>query len=465
MTYDLIVIGAGSGGLNIASFMNKAGFKVLLVDKADKNIGGDCLNTGCIPSKALIHCAKLAHSANEASNFGYKVSGKADIKKIKSYINEKIEFIRKHENAAWFRKQGMDVVLGEAKFNSKKSIIVKGKEYHAKNIILATGSRPRKLKITGSDKVEFYSSENIWTIDKIPKNFLFIGGGPISTELGQSFQRLGSQVTILTNTAEFLPKEEPEIRKVLQEQLLSEGMKFHFSSNPVEFKNKNELIFEQNGKKKNIKFDAVFLGIGRELNYQGLDLEKAGIKVHERGIFVNNYLQTTNKNVYLCGDIAGGFQFTHACELQTSTIIKNLFSPIKTKLTYDNFSWVTYTYPEIATFGINEKEMKKRGLNYKRLVLDHTDDDRAIVDQFQDGKSIIYVDNKDKLLGGTIISPNAGEVFQEFVLAKTNNLSISSFLQKIYAYPTASRINKKIITNLFAKKLTPFAKKVLRWMY
>ena len=242
MKYDIIVIGAGSGGLNIAGFMNKAGFKVLLIDKSDENIGGDCLTFGCVPSKALIHISKLVHNAKESEEFGMKVNGKVDIKVVMDYIKDKKEIIRLHENASYFRKIGMDVVLGLAKFASKNSVLVNGKEYFGKKIVLATGSRPRKLKIPGVEKVDYYTNESIFGMKKLPKELLIVGGGPIGIEMAQALRRLGSNVTLIDHHSYFLPKESTEIAKVLFKKLKEEGIKFYFNSNIEKFISSGEAL-------------------------------------------------------------------------------------------------------------------------------------------------------------------------------------------------------------------------------
>ncbi|MAH03198.1 hypothetical protein CMI39_00215 [Candidatus Pacearchaeota archaeon] len=292
---------------------------------------------------------------------------------------------------------------------------------------------------------------------------LVIGGGPIGIELGQAFNRLGSNVSVIQRGPCFLPKEDKEITDVLLKKLKKEGMKFYFNSTPKKFVSYNKVII---GNKTKINFDSVLISVGRELNIENLDLGKAGIKLDESGkkIIVNSCLQTTNKNVFLCGDIAGSYQFTHAAELHAKIILNNFFSLFKKKLNYDDFSWVTYTTPEIATFGLNEGEIKKRNIRYKKLILNLSYDDRAIVEDYREGKIILYI-SSGKLLGGSLVSSNAGELFQELVLAKTSNLEIKHIFNKIYPYPTASRINKRIISNYIGNKLTLSIKKIMRFLY
>ncbi|MAF35413.1 mercuric reductase [Candidatus Woesearchaeota archaeon] len=464
MKYDIIVIGAGSGGLNMAMFMNKAGFSVMLVDKKDETIGGDCLNFGCVPSKALIHVARQVKAGQDAQRFGVKQTGKVDLKKVMHYVKSKQDVIREHENASYFKKQGIDVVLGEARFASPKSITVNDKEYTAKRIIIATGSSPRQLNLPGIEKVDVQTNETIFDLEKLPKNLVVVGGGPIGIELGQAFQNLGSQVTVIQRGPTFLPKESEEVARVLQNQLENEGMRFCFESEPVRFEGKNKVVIKnKRGKETTLKFDAVLASIGRQINLN-LDLEKASIKVEDHKIVVNEYLQTTNKRVFAVGDAAGSMMFTHAAEVHAGIVLNNFFSPVKKKLSYDKFSWVTYTSPEIATFGLQEKALQERKIPYQKRVLDFKDDDRAIVDGATGAKLIVYV-SKDKIVGGTMVAKNAGELFQELSLAMTANMKVKTLFNKVYPYPTASRINKRLISEYLSEKLTGRAKKILRWLY
>jgi len=472
--YDIIVIGAGSGGLNVASFMNSIGLKVLLLERSDEQIGGDCLNTGCVPSKALIHVARMQHSANLLSVFGPQVKGEIDLEKVMSYVKNAQATIRIHENAEYFRSKGMDVVLGKATFAGKNAVKVGDSIYHGKKIILATGSRPRTLTIPGVEEVErsarLYTNENIFSLTNLPKRLLVIGAGPIGIELGQAFRHLGSEVTIMTNDAKILPREDSTLASILYERLKEDGVVFHFGKNTLRFEKGDTLVVEDSTTKtaEKLYFDAVLVSIGRILNTDGLELEKAGIKTDERGkILVDGYLRTTNKQVFVCGDVAGQHQFTHAAELHAGVIIKNMFTPFfKKKLTTDTLSWVTYTTPELATYGLNEIELKKRKIEYKVLESSFAEDDRAITDDAKYGYTKMFVDSKTKkILGGTMIAPNAGELIQELILATTNGLTTSAIFNKIYPYPTAGRINKRVVTNGERGRLTSSVKRLLRFLY
>lgn len=471
--YDCIIIGAGSGGLNIASFLNSIGLKILLIDKSDEHIGGDCLNTGCVPSKALIHVARMRKSALEAEAFGLRVEGSIDLHKVMTHVRDAQEVIREHENADYFRSKGMEVVLGTARFAGRDTVEVAGKEYRGKKIIIATGSRPRMLTIPGVEEVEragnLYTNENIFSMGKLPEKLLVVGAGPIGIELGQAFRHLGSEVTVVTKDKAILPREDAKIAAVLQSRLEKDGVKFIFNADTVRFEAGNTLVVKNpSGKEDALSFDAILVSIGRTLDLASLSLEKAGIEVTEKGaIRVDEYLKTTNRQVYVCGDIAGQHQFTHAAELHAGLIIRNFLTPFfKRRLSTDALSWVTYTTPEIATYGLSESELKSRNVPYTLLESSFDEDDRAITDDARDGYTKMFIHAKSKkILGGTMVAPNAGELVQELILATTNGLSIGAIFKKIYPYPTAARINKRLVANHERTRLTPITKRLLRGLF
>ncbi|MGS0748776.1 dihydrolipoyl dehydrogenase family protein [Halpernia sp. GG3] len=468
LKYDVIVIGAGSGGLTVGLFMAKTGFKVLMVSKSDQDIGGDCLNDGCVPSKALIHVAKIAHNAREASNFGLEVSGKINIKKATDYIFQRQEIIRKHENAEWLREQKVDVALGEARFSGKNEVEVAGKKFSAKKIVIATGSSPKKLKVSGVEKIEYYDNESIFNIEELPENLLVIGGGPIGIEISQAMSRLGSKVTVIQHGDSILENDNKDLTEILKIQLEKEGIDFIMNAKVEEFITANTALLKVNkSESKEVDFDGVFVAVGRELNLESLNLKSAGIEVRDNKIVKDQYLRTTNKNVYLCGDIAGDLMFSHAAEFHGRILLNNFFSPLKKKFDNKNMSWVTFTEPQLATFGFNEKQLKEKGLSYSKLQQDFKDDDRAVVGNYQYSKLVLYISKgglftKEKILGGSMVAPNAGDLIQELILANTSNLSINSIFNKIYPYPVASRINQQIITNYKEKSLTETVNKLLQ---
>ena len=470
--YDLIVIGTGSGGLSVGLSMHELGFKVLFVEKSTSFIGGECLNTGCVPSKALIHVAKILHQSSKAGNYGMQVSGKPDFERVKAYIKERQDQIRAHENADYFRQKGISIVEGIARFASKRSIEVNGKEYFAKNIIMATGSKPKKLKIEGVEKVAYYDNENIFDLDVLPERLLVVGAGPVGIELAQAFQRLGAEVTVINRHKTILTREDREITEVLFQKLKEDGIKFYNEAEVKFFADKNTAVIKNaENKEEKISFDIVLVAIGREILLDELNLEKADIKTDQGKLIVDNYLRTTNKNVQVAGDVAGEMKFSHAAELHASVIVYNLLSPFKKKLNYDTFSWVTFTDPEVATFGLDEKTLTDRGIAYEKFIYDFKEDDRAIIDEYSYGKMVLFLKKgmikkrNMKILGGSMVAPNAGGTIQELILAASTDIGILDIFNKTYSYPVSERVNKMAVIQKYTKELTPFVKRVLRRIY
>jgi pyruvate/2-oxoglutarate dehydrogenase complex dihydrolipoamide dehydrogenase (E3) component len=469
--YDIITIGAGSGGLSVGLTMKKLGFNVLMIAKSDKDIGGDCLNDGCVPSKALTHVSRIIHNAKQSMKFGLNITGKADIKKAIAYVYQRQEIIRSHENSKWLNEQGIDVALGEAKFAGKNKVEVNRNIYTGKNIVIATGSKPRKLNVPGIENVQYLDNDNIFYADSLPEKILVIGGGPIGIEIAQALRRFGKEVTVVHHSSMILEHDDERVASVLLKQLEQEGIRFLFNAEVEKFNSATEALIKlKNGERKHLLFDAIFVGIGRELQLESLQLQNAGIDVKNHKIVLNEYLQTTNKHVFACGDVAGDLVFSHAAEFHARILINNFLSPLKRKSNNNHMSWVTFTDPEIATFGLNEKQLKDRHIKYERLEQDFKEDDRAVIDNYQYGKIILYISTgnifkKEKILGGTMVAPHAGELIQELILANTERLSVNTIFNKIYPYPVASRINQNIISKHKEKRLTDNLKKLLKVAY
>ena len=471
--YDIIVIGAGSGGLGSSGFAAKIGMKTLLIEKADHHIGGDCLNYGCVPSKALLHVAEQFQKGKNAAAFGGQFSGKADIAKVMDYVRQKQDIIREHENAAYLRTWGMDIELGLGKFVSEDTVEVNGKQFTAPKIVLATGSRPRHIPIKGIEQVKVYDNESLFGMTQLPERLLVIGGGPIACEMGQAFQRFGAQVTMVNLGLRLLERELPEMSEILQERFTNEGVTIHNRHTVKEFTDAHTAIIEHADTKETltISLDAVLMAVGRVRNIESLDLDKAGIAYERDRIQVNRYLRTTNRRVYAVGDVAGFHQFSHAAEMHVRLLANNLLSPLKKKLDSRHLSWVTFTDPQVATFGYSEQELKDKNISYRRLETTFADDDKAVTAGYRWGKLVLYVSKKslfswkEKILGGSMIAPNSGELIQELILANMTGMSTNAIFDKVYPYPTASRINQKMFIDEKEKLLTPGLKKLLQFLF
>lgn len=465
--YDIIIIGAGSGGLNVASFFSRINLRVLLIDKKDEAIGGDCLHTGCIPSKALIHVANQIYEGKLSNRFMKdSTTSHVDIKKVTEYIVSKQESIRAHENKEYLQHKGIEYLSGVVKFIDTRTVNVDGTFFVAKNFVIATGSRARKLSIQNDGSLPVYTNETIFTIDILPKHFIFIGGGPINCELGQAFSRLGSKVTILHSGERILEKEIPSVSSLLLDSFTEEGITVVTNVHLQKISDKKVFYtIEGDAMTKELSGDAIFVGIGRELNIEGLDLEKAKVfrDDSKTKLIVDEYLRTSNHNIYVVGDVAGNYQFTHAAEMHAKVVINNMLSFYKKKFNAAHIAWVTYTTPEIATFGIPQEKAISSGCEV--VAQDFIHEDRAIVDENQQGRLVLYVTKKGLIKGGTMIAKNAGETSQEIILAMSTKIPLSKLFAKVYPYPTASRINKTIAGVWESRKLTNFTRKVLQILY
>jgi len=474
--YDIIVIGAGSGGIGAGGIANRLGLNVLMITGKAFDVGGDCLNYGCVPSKALIHVSRLFHAGREAEEFGLETKGKADFQKVIAYIHKQQPVIRDHENPEFLRGRDMDVEVGWAKFVDKKTIEVNGQQFTADKIVLATGSIPRELDVPGVDLVEeFHTNETIfYNLKELPDRLLVIGGGPIGCELGQAMSRLGSKVTIVNRDFQIMGKERTDFRDTMAELFEKEGIQIINEASVTSFSDKNTAVFEKkNGESGELKFDAVLLAIGRIVRTEGMNLERGGVQVKKGKIIVDDYYRSTNKNVFVVGDAMGREQFSHGAEMHNRDLIINFMSPIPLrKHNLKNFSWVTFTDPEVATFGWTEKDLKDKGIAYTKIEQDFHEDDRAITANYHEySKLVLYLSKKSlfnrkvKILGGTMIAPQAGDLIQELLTANIAGLDINTIFNKVYPYPVAARINQRAITQFRQGDLTDGLKRILQFLF
>ncbi|WP_417589182.1 dihydrolipoyl dehydrogenase family protein [Owenweeksia hongkongensis] len=475
--YDIIVIGSGSGGLGVALGMKTFGFDVLMVEKDENNIGGECLNSGCVPSKALIHVAELFAKGREAASYGLgDASGKADLQKVWEYVHGRQDMIRDHESVEYLReKEGLDIEIGYAKFSGRKEIEVNGKKFSAKKILVATGSRPRMINVDGMNKVNIYTNENLFHMKELPENMLIIGGGPIGMEMGQSFARLGSKVRVLEKHNRIMSKELPEVSTIVQERLEKDGIDFFLEHQLINFPEANmALLRDKSGNEKTIQCDAVLVGIGRTVSHEGLETEKAGIKLKDKKVEIDDKLRAKdNKNIVFAGDSAGNVLFSHGAELHTTVLLTNFFtpSPFKQKFNLDHFSWCTFTDPEVCTFGLSEDEIKDRGISYERIDHSFESDDRAITSDYRYGKLILFLKKNwlnprnGKILGGTVVAPGAGEMAQELIMANQQGLGAGAIFNKTYPYPVQTRVHKMALVEKFSSSISPTIKKLMKFLY
>ena len=472
--YNIIVIGGGSAGLVSAYIASATKAKVALIEK--NKMGGDCLNTGCIPSKALIRSSKIISYIKRHREFGIKsATFEFDFSDVMERVQAIIKKVEPHDSAERYTSLGVNCFSGQAKVLSPHEVEVNGTILTTKNIIIATGARPTIPSIQGLDKVDFLTSDNLWDIRKLPKNLLVIGGGPIGSEFTQCFARLGSHVTQVEISSSILSREDGDISQALTDQFRREGIDLHTNTNCKEViavDKKQEMIFEKEDQELSIKFDKVLLAVGRTANSKGFGLENIGLEFdkHNR-IIVDDYLRTTShKNIYACGDVVGPYQFTHTAAHQAWYCAVNaLFSPFKKfKVDYSTIPWCTFTDPEIARVGLNEKDAIRQGISYEVTRYEINDLDRAIADSEDQGFiKVLTKPGKDHILGATIMGCNAGNLITEYISAMKHGFGLNKILGTIHIYPTMAEANKFVAGNWkknhVPKKLLKLVQKFHAW--
>ncbi len=448
--YNMVVIGAGSAGLVTSYLCAALKAKVALIEK-DK-MGGDCLNTGCVPSKALIKSAKMAKAVKNASDYGIAVNNiEIDFAKVMQRVQSVIKKIEPHDSAHRYSSLGVDCLSGAAEIISPWEVKVGDKVITTKNITIATGASPFVPPIVGLDKIDFLTSNNLWQLRELPQEFLVLGAGPIGLEMAQAFSRLGSKVTIVERGARIMPHEDEDVASEVAKRLQKEGIKILTEHKAVEFKcneDKNSVLCEVEGAHCEIGFDKVLVAVGRKANVQGQGFEKLGLKLRANGTLeTNHYMQTNYKNIYACGDVTGPYQLTHMASHQAWYCAVNaLFGKFKKfKVDYSVVPWCTYTDPEVATVGKNEMACRLDGTPYEVTKYSIDDLDRAITDNTDYGfVKVLTAKGSDKILGATVVAVNAGELITEYVSSMKHNKGLESILATIHSYPTMAEANKYV---------------------
>ncbi len=445
---DVAVIGGGSAGLVTSYIASAVKAKVALVEK--HKMGGDCLNTGCVPSKALIRAARAAHEIRTAPRFGVTSSEpEIDFAKVMGHVHQAIRDIEHHDSVERYNDLGVEVYQDHATLLSPWEIQIGDQTLSARHIVLATGSRPRVPSLPGIERAPLLTSENLWSLNELPKRLVVLGGGAIGCELSQSFARLGSQVTLVEGGSQLLGREDPEVSEQVESTLTSEGVTVMTDANALEVLNDEagyQLVVEHNGERHLLAFDYLLVSVGRQANIEGLGLEALGITTTPTGtIELNERLQTRLPNIWACGDVAGPFQLTHAGSHQAwYAAVNALFGELKSfKVDYRYMPAVTYVQPEVARVGLNETEAKAKKVAYEVTRYAMSESDRAIAEGAPQGFiKVLTVPGKDKILGATIVAENAGEWLGEFTIAMKHGLGLNKLLGTIHPYPTLSEAAK-----------------------
>jgi dihydrolipoamide dehydrogenase len=464
--YNLVVIGAGAAGLVTSYIAATVRAKVALIEK-DK-MGGDCLNTGCVPSKALIRSAKILSYVRRAKEFGFENGNiQFDFARVMERVQKVIQKIEPHDSVERYSKLGVECIQGEAKITSPYTVEVNGNTLTTKKIVIASGARPFVPPIPGLDKVNYLTSDNVWEIRGLPNRLVVLGGGPIGCELAQTFCRLGSTVTQVEMLPQVMGREDADVADLIQKKLESEGVRMltgHRAKAVKIDENKKTLVCEYNGQDVFVEFDDILVAVGRAANISGLGLEELGVETSaKKTILADEFLQTSIPNIYCAGDVVGPYQFTHVAGHQAwFAAVNALFGNIKSfKVDYRVIPWTTYTDPEVARVGLNETDAKEKGTAYELTRYGMEDLDRAIADSEDHGFiKVLTKPGTDKILGVTIVGSRAGDIIAEYVLAMKQGLGLNKILGTIHTYPTMAEANR-YAAGEWKKAHAP--EKILKW--
>ena len=466
--YNLVVIGAGAGGLVSAAGAAGVGAQVALIES--HLLGGDCLNVGCVPSKALLRCAKVAETVRRAAEYGVKVDGNVsvDFDAVMERMRRLRATIAPNDSAARFTNQlGVDVFIGRAQFTGKNTVEVNGKTLSFSKAVIATGGTAAIPNIPGLHDAPYLTNATIFNLTQLPARLGVIGAGPIGLELAQAFQRFGAQVTVFSRSDEIMPKEDREAAKIVEAALRRDGISFEFHAQYRRIESQDgrppvSVILEDDGGERRLEFDALLVATGRKPAVNGLGLEDAGIQFDARmGVSVNDWLQTTNPDVYAVGDVASKYQFTHVSDFMARMVIRNALFFGRDTFSKFLIPWATYTDPEVGHVGLYEKDLQEQNIAYATFQRAFAEVDRAIVDEETEGFVKIHVKKgSDQILGATIVGSHAGDMMSEITVAMQSKMGLSTLASVIHPYPTAAEAIRQCGDAYNRERLTPTVRSI-----
>src|SRR3989442_311712 len=460
--YNLVVIGAGTAGLVTAAGAAGLGAKVALIER--HLLGGDCLNVGCVPSKALIRAARAAAEVRRAGELGVRVQGEVavDFFAVMERMRRLRAEISPHDSAARFRELGVDVFIGEGRFTASDTVQVADKTLRFSKAVIATGGCPAAPAIPGLADVRYLTDETVFSLIELPKRLAIVGAGPIGCEMAQAFARFGSEVYLIEALHGILPREDRDAAEIVQSALLNDGVRLLCCGKDLELlpsENGIRMRAESHGKGYDLVVNELLVAAGRAPNVEGLGLEAVGVEFHKKGVKVNDRLQTTNPRIYACGDVCSPFQFTHEAEFMARIVIQNALFKGRKRVSDLIIPWCTYASPELAHVGLSEAEAKEKGIAIDTLTQELRKVDRAILDGEPDGFVRVYLrKGTDELLGATVVASHAGDLIGELTLAMTGKIGLKIVGATIHPYPTQAEAIRKTGDLYSRTRLTPFVK-------
>ncbi len=463
---DICVIGAGSGGLSVAAAASQFGENVVLIERGE--MGGDCLNYGCVPSKALLAAGKHAHAFTSGEAFGIAAQKpKVNFGKVHDHVHSVIGAIAPHDSQERFEGLGVTVIRETGRFIDGETVEAGGTRIKARRFVIATGSSPAAPPIPGLDTVDYLTNETLFNNKTLPDHLLIIGGGPIGMEMAQAHRRLGAKVTVL-EAFQPLGKDDPELTSIVLDHLRNEGIDIRAGVKIINISQSAKgitIALEDDGKATSLTGSHLLVAAGRKPNVDKLNLEAAGIDYDKRGIKVDSSLRTSNRKVYAIGDVAGGLQFTHVAGYQAGLVVRAILFRLPVKNETRFIPWVTYTDPELAHIGLTEAQAKEQGLDHKVLRWHFKDNDRAQAERCTSGMIKAVVSAKGDILGCSIVAPKAGDLIQPWALAMSSKLKIKAMIDMVAAYPTMTEVSKRAATSYYAALPSkPLIRKVIGFL-
>ncbi len=446
--YNLVVIGAGTAGIVAATGAGILGARVAIIERGLP--GGDCLNTGCVPSKSLIRSATVAHTVQDAERYGVQVSGsEVNFASVMERVRSVRATISHHDSVSHFHKYNIDLFFGDAQFVSADAVQVDGQTLRFKKAIIATGARPAHPPIEGLEAAGFLTNESIFELTKRPDRLAVIGGGPIGCEMAQAFQRLGSEVILIERAARILPRDDSDAADIVQQIFLREGMRLLFNTTitQVTTQQKRKVIhYQRNGEAYHLEVDNILVATGRSPNVEGLNLDVAGVRYDDRsGVVVNDLLQTSNNDIYAAGDVCLPYKFTHAADASARVALQNALFLGRERASALLIPWCTFTDPEVAQVGLHEHEAERRGLDVATFTVDMSSIDRAITDGNTEGfVKVLVKSGTDQVVGATIVGHNAGELISHVSMVIAGGIGLKKLSEVVYPYPVLSEAIHKI---------------------
>jgi pyruvate/2-oxoglutarate dehydrogenase complex dihydrolipoamide dehydrogenase (E3) component len=460
---DLCVIGAGAGGLSVAAAAAALGVPVVLIEKG--RMGGDCLNYGCVPSKALLAAARRVADMRTASDLGVNAAAvRVDFPAVAQHVRDTIAALAPNDSAARFTGLGVRAVAGSAQFADRETVTVDDRfTIKARRFVIATGSTPSVPRIPGIAQTPFFTNETIFDLALQPEHLLIVGGGPVGVELAQAFRRLGSTVTVI-EAATPLGKDDPECAAVVLAALERDGVVFRSGVRLVKVAGASTIQVTLSGGEV-IEGSHLLIAAGRTPTIEGLGLERAGVATTPHGITVDRHLRTTNKHIYAIGDVIGGLQFTHVANDHAGIVIRHALFRLPARIRYDAIPWVTYTDPELAQVGLTEDQARRAGHAVRILRWPYHENDRARIERASGGHIKVVTNRRGRILGATIVGRDAGELISIFTLAITQLLNIRALAGFIVPYPTLAEIGKRAAMSHFTPSLTsPMVRRIIGWL-